>query len=538
MPRIQEYAPSVQAAGPVDLRSARNQDTGEVGNSLEKLGDALTGVGDAIHKRQAQSEVSSLAASFATLHADQTNALDQSVQQGDANDGNFHQNFMQNFDDQVSKLGENVSTAEGRQYYQKAVAEYRGHFDVQAQQAQAHAAGVQAVVDHQQMVNQTSSALVDAPSGFETAVKNYKSYLDGMVQTGGLPAEKRAELEGQGLQKMATSSFFGYVDINPQYAKQKLLNGDYDQYINGDQKQELIGHANVAMHAQQVEAERQQKVLDDQMSQAQEATQKSFLARLEKNQLSTKDVLNSNLNFDQQKQMLGMIKTSQSGELKTDPNTYVNLFNRIHLPDGDPNKITDETQLNKFFGNGISHSTLMELRQEVEGRKTEEGAAEAELKKNFVNMAKDSLTKANPMLGMKDPEGDLQFQRFTSNFLQEYNSQRKAGKTPYQLLSPDSKDYMGGIINLYKRSGQQMIQSMTQSFSTPPSQTLTGQLNSNPSATTTSVGNGATPPAAQGAPIKTRTVSPDEIDQYAKKYKLSPADAKAHLKTAGYDVGK
>jgi muramidase (phage lysozyme) len=76
---------------------------------------------------------------------------------------------------------------------------------------------------------------------------------------------------------------------------------------------------------------------------------------------------------------------------------------------------------------------------------------EKELKRLFLNKAKGDITGSNEHLGLKDPKGDEQYLKFMVHTLDAYDKARSEGKTPQELLDPDSPSYLGKAIKVYKR---------------------------------------------------------------------------------------
>lgn len=132
---------------------------------------------------------------------------------------------------------------------------------------------------------------------------------------------------------------------------------------------------------------------------------------------------------------------------------FYDLFQRVHAKDGDPMRITDPAQLYSHVGpeGDLSLAGLDKLRQEISGKKTPDGAAEGEMKKQFLANAKGQISGTNEGLHIKDPKGDELYLKFMAQVLPAYDEGRKNGKSPAQLLNPDSPDYVGKAITTFKR---------------------------------------------------------------------------------------
>jgi hypothetical protein len=127
---------------------------------------------------------------------------------------------------------------------------------------------------------------------------------------------------------------------------------------------------------------------------------------------------------------------------------FYETYKMVHLPEGTPGRITDPSQLYARVGpNGdLTVAGVDKLVNEIQSRKTPEGVAESEMKKQFLANAKGQISGSDEGLHIKDPKGDLLYLKFLAYALPAYDAARKEGKSPVQLLNPDSPDYLGKVI--------------------------------------------------------------------------------------------
>jgi hypothetical protein len=310
----------------------------------------------------------------------------------------------------------------------------------------------------------TSSLQAPDEATRAAAVGAAHQLIQASVATGDLTAEQGAQL-----QKQWTASYSeGAVSMRPFAQQIEVLSkpkGTVADFIAPDKREEMLQHAILAKQVEDQRALALQK-------QQQEEAQKAFLARMQSGQLTPQDVLRSNLSpfgSGSKDEFLNMLKAHGGASGKSDPQTFNELFTRIHLPSGSAGKITNENELNDYMSkNLLSIEDLQKLRNEVQGNNTTEGDSEAQLKKGLFEVAKNALTRSNPLLGIQDPIGEENLLRFNSWFLGEYQRQRQTGKTPQQLLSPDSPDYLGRRLQSYVRSPQQIIQDTLESATRAP----------------------------------------------------------------------
>lgn len=146
----------------------------------------------------------------------------------------------------------------------------------------------------------------------------------------------------------------------------------------------------------------------------------------------------------------------------------MDLFRRMNLPDGDPQKITDLSSIREAYApvDG-SKGKLTRADEEwlekrfVEGR-SPEGTRLDQVRQQFTKAVEPSIDKSNPLLGKLDESGKLQayqFHRFVDDKIEEY---RKAGKNPMDLFNPGKSDYLGkpDVLEQFKVPLSQSIQNI------------------------------------------------------------------------------
>lgn len=527
-PRVHEYTADAQVAGPIDTRQARPIDTGDIGDAISKVGAAVTGIGEVMHKRDAQSEISSISAQIAQAHSDFSTGLDDTLQKADPNDRNISDNFMQDYDDRMDGIADNIQTPEAQRYFEKANAQMRDHFQVASAHGQSMLAGQSAVDNQQTQTDQYSASLMNDPSSFDSVKSLNSMSIQAMVDNGLVPAAKADELRGQAEGVLAKSAVRGWINLDPEGTKKQLESGKWDSYLTGDQKYQLQKEADQGINAKRIEANRQDVVAAQAIADKNETTENNWISKINGSGLSAQEVIKDpTMTPDKKNQYLRMIDTATRNQMKDDPDVVSSLWDRMHLPDGSPQKISDPSTLNQYVGNGLSLSTLQKYRLEMSGTKTPDGKIEQQVKTNFLKTVETQLTKPNAM-GLKDPEGLKQYQGFLTQFLPEYQKQRAAGKTASQLLSPSSPDYMGKMADAFYRTPQQIMQSTADQMRSNPQ----GALAPSPTATQSA----ATPQGTSSTAGSRREVSDSELSAYAKKHSMDEKAARDFLKGQGYGV--
>jgi hypothetical protein len=149
----------------------------------------------------------------------------------------------------------------------------------------------------------------------------------------------------------------------------------------------------------------------------------------------------------------------------------IDLFRRIHLPDGDPQKITDTQPIDQARIDGkLTRPDMDALRKEVTDVRTAEGERLSTRKSDFIKGFEHQIDKSNPLLGKIDESGGEQLYKFKSDIEDKIREYQQAKKDPFLLFKPGTPDYLGKPENIeqYKVPLQTSIQRVPQSLGMPP----------------------------------------------------------------------
>lgn len=454
MPNIRDYSARVESQGTGQSRKATGEEFGAgVGQAVSGLGGAVTDVGEAINRRQAQEETSRAAVEFSKLHAQKTQEFDDAVQQGTLKT----EEFMNKFDEAVGKMSGDYSTRSAQQYFNQTAAEMRGHFLKSSFAGQAELASIKAGADLKDTLSNYSSALISDPSGYEMSKTNFESFIADTVSTGHLPFAEGEKLKAAGRNQLAQAAVRGQIEISPQGAKAQLHEGLWNSDLDGKEIITLQREAETAIGFQREEAERRKKLEKDAIKAEQKQIADGFLTKLEAGTLSSKEVLRSKLDpfgEDGKETFLRLMKAHREGKLEKNSAVFNMLFKRIHLPDGDPNKITEDSALNPYVGKGLDVEWLSSLRGEIAGKGTQEGREESEAWRRLDAIVTAALVKKDAY-GQADKDGEAAKAQFLDKARKTVREGRAQGKSIDSMLSPNSKDYVGQ--NLPVKSFQEKI---------------------------------------------------------------------------------
>jgi hypothetical protein len=503
MPRIKEYSPQVTPTDPQVSYRPSGDDVGGVAGGFARAGAGLADAGEYLFRRAEQAEVSDVSKKLADMHAEFTTQLDESIRKPSKDGTNLVTNLLQKYDDKLDEVRDGVSTPAGANHLKSGGAQLRAHFVEASMRGQADLAGARDRENYTGALNTLSSSLITNPSAFQSVLELHASNLEALVQSGGLPAVDAMKLKTYGEKEIAKSAVLGRIKQNPDMAIGELEAGVYDKYMEGDMKAQLLNAARVAKERGDSDDDRARK-------EAQIAEQNKFLELLSKNQLTVDQILTAKalepFGSGSKEQFLQLLQHHNKEGIQTNPALMIDLFQRIHADENDSTKLRDENDLNRYFGQGLTLDNVKELRSEIQGRRTIDGEIEGQLKKQVMEVARGRLSKTNPILGIQDPAGDEQVLKFLSFFLRTYSEQKKAGKSPFDLLSnPKSPDYLLNHLNNYERTPQQIIRDLVKYSTEGPGGMAEPQTPSDAGVTA--------PPESKPSPSPSSVPSPPQSDK-------------------------
>lgn len=158
---------------------------------------------------------------------------------------------------------------------------------------------------------------------------------------------------------------------------------------------------------------------------------------------------------------------------KSNPKMVNDLTQRIYLPDGDPQKITQPGQITEFMGKGLNYTDQQHLIKEMQTANTPEGSPFLKQVSQIKAIGTKMLT-AKSFLGNMPadthPEiADEAAYRFGIDVDNKVKAARAAGKDPQTLFTPGSPDYVlsPNRVAAFMPSEAQIVASRTQTQVVP-----------------------------------------------------------------------
>jgi hypothetical protein len=234
--------------------------------------------------------------------------------------------------------------------------------------------------------------------------------------------------------------------------------------IDGDMRIEIEQDIKTAKKAEEVDRRLARAEHEAALARQDKAAFGEWATRiLSGDSVSVKDIaLDSRMDGQSKFALANALESKAGAAPPKDHSLFNNLFARIHLPEGHPDKITDWKELTPFQAQLGDFSMFEQLRQEVENVGTDEGKIKSELLGSVMTYARNSLTSKDPNFGISDPEGEERLQQATVIIQKAWEEGLKAGISPYELSDVNSKHYVGKVVDQLKRPMSERIKSMMQ----------------------------------------------------------------------------
>ncbi len=277
----------------------------------------------------------------------------------------------------------------------------------------------------------------DAAKVYKQIGKQYlKNYVDGIADSGSptavaagrhtlanLPPEMAALMDGE---------------MSHQF-NQRFNQADHEIKMNNDMQMQLDKRA---------------------LQEKRDNAQNIILDKIYSGKGTIKDILHGDgaiLDPDKKETMIRVMEARLKEPGHPNAKNLSDVFQRIHAADDDPNRITQDSQLNDIYvKGGMTFEQLRKARSELQGKGTIAGQQESDQKRELIRAARGALTVDS--LGNPDPVGEQNVAKFIANMNQRIDETKASGKPTKDLFDPNSQSSLYGSINSYKKSFQQVMQ--------------------------------------------------------------------------------
>lgn len=428
---------------------------------MHALGRAMQGTAAIVQQKVAEDDVTNVRVSMAKARAEWDVKFRDDAAKSTPGDPNFAGKFTQDFKDFLAQGEQVPQTREGQHTYKLLSAELTGHFAEKAGIFAVQSAGLKAKLDWDVSQRAYATSVITDPTSYSSVLNQAIAEIrDPNGQYGRIDGNTRTALETKARDTLAQAYINGLVDNGaPELARKLLMDGRLDDQLEPKDKQRLVHSADAGITAKRVASEHAdalaRKAEKDRVQQVNDGLMDKFMA----GKLTWGDVKAAGLPaFGEGSQDTWMRHMKQQAKdwaekpAKTSPTVFNDVRERIDLPAGDPRRITDSSEVWKFYGNGLSEPHAAALERRVRDNRSESGQKWSQAEAEFIRNVRPQLDKST--MNSIDQGGGERVQSFTSYLRDAANAANKAGKDPYKLLDPRSPDYVGKDIPRFQTPAQ------------------------------------------------------------------------------------
>lgn len=275
------------------VRQARSSGEAEaaIGAGLARAGQGLAVAADrmidfearAAAKRQQLAEDAEIAGLHAKVSEGQAywaKDIGERVRTAAPGDREMVPKFNEDFDKYANDLKAVAKTPGAENFLTKALAEQKSHFIEHADQAQVAVSAAYAKSTYDSALQSFSSALVTDPTGLKVAVTTHRDRLSSMVASGAIQQKDAPALLVSGEKQLAKSAALGDIRLDPAAAKESILAGEFDQWLDGTEKASLVGEAESRIRARESDARARRSEAEAQANRQKAANYDSLVDRI------------------------------------------------------------------------------------------------------------------------------------------------------------------------------------------------------------------------------------------------------------------
>ena len=238
MPVIRPYTSteSAQAAPPSPRLSP--SDFGGGAAALAGLGKTLIGYADEQTKLAGEREASDVTAKTLSTRADLELDLDKAYASAPAGDTSWHDSFVEAAQDRLSRIGENISTPQGRAAYERQSASTLAALRLRAGELQIRGVAAKARSDYMAGENSARALVARDPSQYESVRDELLHHVDNNLTF--VPADARAALAARTRAELASTAVQSLIETRPAEAKKQIESGRFDGDLDEDHRFALV----------------------------------------------------------------------------------------------------------------------------------------------------------------------------------------------------------------------------------------------------------------------------------------------------------
>lgn len=439
--------------------------TRQIGDSF---GSAIRGVGEVVTDYVAGREISSGGKAYAEMQQSLAKAWDSTIEKADVNDPTVAQRFQTEVvEPALEQLQSGFFTERGQNFIRGRVQSLREHTFAKTAADMSTRAGIAVRQNLAESINAYSATVHADPSALPTVMESYRAQVEGLV--GASPnlrgiegAKLRAGAAQAGLEKIVGAAITSAIEKNPDAGLAMSKDPKYARYIGDDL-------AKYERQAKTVKREMRADISWAQHQQDRMAKKASDEARMDKTlkilegdpSVTLKSLRDDPAMSPDDKRLTAMLLMREMKPATTaqvSKTTMNELFKRMTLDEGDPQKITDMREIDQAMAAGLlGKEDYRFLREELSRPRTGEGLRVDETMNRFLRDHRRMIEKPDKF-GTAQPDDIRAASAFEWDVRTAVREALKRGgpQEAMKLFNPDAPEFMGGPKNmrLYTQSFQ------------------------------------------------------------------------------------
>jgi hypothetical protein len=351
--------------------------------------------------------------------------------------------IKQRMSDDLSKIGDNVSTRKGQDSLAIQAANVNAMFQNQANAVSVQRAGTEAKVAANSFLTSTAAMLQRNPAFLESA----EQLTDEFVGTlGRVSPQQKAEIAQKLKSDLNVAAAMSAARLLPEEAKKAAEGGKWT--LSSEERLKVIGMADSTILAKAADENHKRIMKEyDEAERDEKARGMHFKAIMEGTATAKAILDDANLKPATQEHMINVMELRDK-ELKerakdSNPFTMRNLFLRIHAPGEDPKRIyTSEPILAELRRGNLNTRDAEQLMTMVAEQKDPNNRSIGSRIGTMLNTVGDAIA-ADPFYKFRsgliaEIQNDYAFRVY-----EREKALRAAGKDPMTMFDPSSSDYVG-----------------------------------------------------------------------------------------------
>jgi hypothetical protein len=439
MPKIQEYLPETQGAGPAGGVSPNIDQVTMFGRGIESFGANVGEAAHALNQRQTNAEVSEASAAAtdqkAQMLQDITDATNDKTLDVDK--------VKESLDNWTSEQSDNYSTAGGKDYFNKQASRVAAAVLHSAQKG-ATVVTYNRTRDDAQRVNNTNNGLIDKDPTQLQHVLDDDVLRYGALQEGGhITPAQLSTIKNESDAQHVIAAIKGYAQGNgappgasgADTAETILKSGAFDRYLSEPQRAELTQFIKKTRNDESRDAalndETSKRAIDAKDTKWYDANWAAIQSGGKTHKQITADQVAGLISGKMADHASDILEKYTKGGIQVEPINRNRVLNDV-LTGKNPNLVEEAARGNihpddiKTFGNLINE--------------TPAGRVAMVNRKNGLDAVKKQLN-ADDSGFLKDPQGPTKFANFSNALMQKEQELISEKKQPSDLYNPKSPNY-------------------------------------------------------------------------------------------------